>query len=658
MTTTSFILALLLLQPNNAQILLTKKYNPPECTINSSEFWGVCETHFLLVHFLTILVLQTEQHYFDLNHFTEDLLRDMNGYEFPVTLNIQEYFLSGPNEYQTSRNFDESIVDEIGGQNVQPVEYETLAKIKKLSSDSPKGYFIIVWDVATLHRFLDDDYQIVIPDARATYSLHFVFTSSESCPVVKYELRGILRRFWIDYGVVNVIAQTPCSCDHLQVYIYRPFVRSNSSWGVTNIYTLQEINNNFRLITNLLDNLNGVPLSIAVFPRSPTAIRDLPKLLKHNPIYKNITWSKGFVGKDGMILGTLAESLNFDVVLIGDQKRNFGLVYPNGTISGVLCDVAERRAVFAANSRLLANHLTDHVEFTKASSADTLCIVVPKATKIPKWASISKSFTPMTWFLISLTCIACTIFWCWMGSSETVAKASWIVFSILVGAPIKVVPNLGQSFFLIACMVFNIIIIGVIQGSLFTNFSTTMFYADINTLQELDESELPIAMGYWNFIKADSNLLRSLENKTVYKSHDSLDVVAYQRNLSSCESKLYTEFLMKMKYVDQDGLPLLHILLNECLNTFVLANIVPKGSAFLTVFDNVITKTVESGLTIKWNNDVVDSLTIEKMINLNRNRTSLKSFSIYDVQSAFYIIVLGYISSFLLFLCEVLCKNK
>jgi hypothetical protein len=116
-----------------------------------------------------------------------------------------------------------------------------------------------------------------------------------------------------------------------------------------------------------------------------------------------------------------------------------------------------------------------------------------------------------------------------MRSSETVAKASWIVFSILVGAPIKVIPNLGQSFFLTACMVFNIIIIGVIQGSLFTNFSTTMFYADRTTLQELDESELPIAMGFSNFIKADSDLIRSLENKTVYKSHDSLDEICRPR---------------------------------------------------------------------------------------------------------------------------------
>ncbi|KAH0821647.1 hypothetical protein GEV33_001144 [Tenebrio molitor] len=186
----------------------------------------ICETHFLLVDFLTILVLQTEKHKLEINYFTEALLKVMSGYEFPVALKIEEYFLSA-NENQTRRVCDESIVDEVGGHNIKPVEYEKLADIKRLSSDSLKGYFIIVWDVDTLHQFLDDNYQIVIPEARATYSLHFVFTSWDSCQGVKYELSDILRRFWIDYNVVNVIAQTPCSCDSQQVYIYRPFVRKS-----------------------------------------------------------------------------------------------------------------------------------------------------------------------------------------------------------------------------------------------------------------------------------------------------------------------------------------------------------------------------------------------------------------------------------------------
>ncbi|KAJ3637061.1 hypothetical protein MTP99_000546 [Tenebrio molitor] len=651
-----FIFTMLPLLRNNAQISLPSTNNPLECTINSTDFWLVCETHFLLVDFLTILVLQTEKHKLEINYFTEALLKEMSGYEFPVALKIEEYFLSDPNENQTTRNFDESIVDEIGGHNIKPVEYEKLADIKRLSSDSLKGYFIIVWDVDTLHQFLDDNYQIVIPEARATYSLHFVFTSWDSCQGVKYELSDILRRFWIDYNVVNVIAQTPCSCDSQQVYIYRPFVRVGSSWGITNVYTLQEITNNYRLITNLLENFNGFPLNIAVFERVPSAIQDLPKLLNNHPIYKNLSRSKGFAGIDGMILGTLSESLNFDIVVPGNQKRKFGLVLSNRTVTGVLGDVVYRRVVYAANSRFLVDYTVSEIEFTVPNSAEEMCIVVPKAAKLPNWISVMNSFTGLTRFAILLTSIICTMFWYWI-SSKPFAKASWIMFSILLGTPTKLVPRTGQYLFLAACMVFSIIILGVFQGSLFKNYTTTTYYADIDTLEELDQSGLPVAMTVWRFMKADSDLMRRLQNKTIRKYQDSIDSVAYQRNIAMCETKSYLQFLMKTKYVDNDGSPLLHVV-DECLTTFLMGNLMPKGSAFLTVFNNVITKVTEAGLTVKWDNDIVDSLTVEQMINLSRNRTTTKPFTLYDVQSAFYVIILGYISSILLFLYEILYKAK
>jgi hypothetical protein len=112
---------------------------PSGVHISSSEFWEVCETHFLLVEFLTILVLQTEKHKLELNYFTEALLKVMSRYEYPIALKIEEYFLSDPEENETRPICDESIIDELGGHNMKPVEYETLARIKRLSSDSLKG---------------------------------------------------------------------------------------------------------------------------------------------------------------------------------------------------------------------------------------------------------------------------------------------------------------------------------------------------------------------------------------------------------------------------------------------------------------------------------------------------------------------------------------
>ncbi|KAH0819030.1 hypothetical protein GEV33_003761 [Tenebrio molitor] len=259
-----------------------------------------------------------------------------------------------------------------------------------------------------------------------------------------------------------------------------------------------------------------------------------------------------------------------------------------------------------------------------------MCIVVPKAAKLPNWVSVMNSFTGITRFVILLTSIICTMFWYWI-SSKPFAKASWTMFSILLGTPTKVVPRTGQYLFLAACMVFSIIILGVFQGSLFKNYTTTTYYADIDTLEELDQSGLPVAMTVWRFMKADSDLMRRLQNKTIRKYQNSIDSVAYQRNIAMCETKSYLQFLMKTKYVDNDGSPLLHVV-DECLTTFLMGNLMPKGSAFLTVFNNVITKVTEAGLTVKWDNDIVDSLTLEKMINLSRNRTTTKPFTLYDVQ--------------------------
>jgi hypothetical protein len=132
-------------------------------------------------------------------------------------------------------------------------------------------------------------------------------------------------------------------------------------------------------------------------------------------------------------------------------------------------------------------------------------------------------------------------------------------------------------------MVFSIIILGVFQGSLFKNYTTTTYYADIDTLEEIDQSGLPVAMPAWRFVKADSDLMRRLLNKTIPKSEDSIDFVAYQRNIAMCEVKSYAQFFMKTRYVDNDGLPLLHIV-DECLATFLLGTVMPKDSAFFDSF--------------------------------------------------------------------------
>lgn len=66
----------------------------------------------------------------------------------------------------------------------------------------------------------------------------------------------------------------------------------------------------------------------------------------------------------------------------------------------------------------------------------------------------------------------------------------WIV---MLAAPSTLMPyRTIERFLLCGCLVSNVIIAGTFQGSLMQSFSTTSYYKDINTLVDLDNSNLII----------------------------------------------------------------------------------------------------------------------------------------------------------------------
>ena len=462
-----------------------------------------------------------------------------------------------------------------------------------------------------------------------------------------------MKRFWLEHNVVNIIARTPCSCDSTRVYIYRPFVKTKKAWGVTDIYHLEDVVDNLRLIANPLINFNQFPLNVGLFAKVPTSMRDVPKLLQGVSIYQNLSLSQGLVGVDALVLQTLAQTLNFNVNIVGETtKLNYGMALPNGTTTGAIGDVIARRIVISANSRYLTIYETSVLEFTVPSTSDDICVVVPKARKVPRWAAIFKAFSKPTWFLIAFTLAVCVIFGHFLEPSRNWTKSSWMMFSYLMGVPSRTVPHKAQFIFLASCMIFNVILLGIIQGVLFRSFAITSFEPDMNTLEDVDKSGLPIASRILRYISDDSGTVRSLKLKLIPGSKNIFEQMVNYRNVVYCDTRSFLDLMIKTKYVDHEGLPLLHIV-NECFASRRGVNIVQKGSAFLTIFDSTIVRMVEGGLTKKWNRDVVDALVVEKMMALSRNHTKSRPFSLKDVQIAFYVISFGYVLAFLVFVCEV-----
>lgn len=189
-------------------------------------------------------------------------------------------------------------------------------------------------------------------------------------------------------------------------------------------------------------------------------------------------------------------------------------------------------------------------------------------------------------------------------------------------------------------MGFTVIITGVFQGSLVKSFSSDSYYADIDSLEELDHSGLHIATSLDVFHSGNPELMKRLESKRVQLNESSMGRAANIRDVAAVERQEDANLLISTTYKKNDGYPMLH-LMKKCVSSSYLGYIVPKGCPYLNRLSRTINGFAESGLIEKWYEDVMEALMMESLRNSSCSDEELKPFDLEDVQAAFYILILG-----------------
>ncbi|KAJ3652666.1 hypothetical protein Zmor_018611 [Zophobas morio] len=510
-----------------------------------------------------------------------------------------------------------------------PVKVEKMF-VSTIRTDSTNGHIIIARNDKLLLKYL----QI---NPRSIFS-----TSCDFFAIVLMHdpISNILAEIWIQIQVSNILLQ---SCTSGNTYIYLPFNINRTSYIITNEYSP----------ARSLSNFNQFRLHVSIQNRPPTAITKFPRVLQKNPIYANLVQRKDFAGVDGFLLSNLIEHLNLKLDIFGEtgvENVQFGRVFPNGTATGTLALILNHQVHLSANGRFLMDYGTTMVEYTVPYSSDQICAVVPKAEKVPELLILLKSFTLPAWLMIMFIFVICSVIWYLMGTSR---NAWWEVYSLLHGIPVKISPLTKQIPFLVSCMGFNIIIIGLVEGTLYRSLTTVSYYNDINTLEELDQSGLPIAPTFFTFTADTSKVMKNLKQRKVRPTRESiLDIVAYNRSIAKLERKRDIMWVLKTNFVDDEGEPLLHIV-DECFTTFYISFIVPKNSIFLPTFNDVIIKLFESGLTNKWYEDVQFSSFVAKMDDMKVKTETSESISFDEIKAVFYVLLLGLALSLAVFCLEV-----
>lgn len=673
---------LILLQHGCATVEVKQKKISDICHMREVDFWKffywvfkncdhlyletfeTAQTTNIIQEYLNELLLQLTIHKLYKKSFEISRnIRESNG-ETNIINTVEEAFnnfvCENPPE-EPNATLDEVL--EIVSEEKPGNETYLQSKIRSFSVEINYRHILIVHNEEYLLSFLENNWTKVFPKPRGIFALVFVSTEALS----QNAIEKLFTKIWGKYQVLNMVIQQPCTCIYKDLFTFDPYYPKPNGWGLVKKFHIEEAIDNSSAYRRAMNKLNWYPLRISMFSRLPTAVLHFPSYLKENPIYKNLSLSLGFTGVDGMVLKTICERLMLKPINRSEED-DYGYE-SNGKYYSNLGEVADRSLDASFNSRYVEGVGLDVIEYLTPVLNDKFCIIVPKALEVPHYLMIFHCFTWKAWAIIAVTYFSSSVYWFVvrpividlstkkLKSSLSLSFMEVFGLFISISIPIRLVTSSNHRIFFVACMIFNIIIIGTFQGTLVTSFSTTTHYPDIDTLEQFDQSGLYVltaTRGVQTVFGDDgSEFFRNLNGKVkiVPKLKNAFMKIAYERNMASLDRRADAVLKIQMNYTSEDNVELIHIV-KECPRSYHFTYIMPRGSPYVHVFNIIITFLREAGLLLKWNADIVEALVSQVRRKQNVANDKARGFTLNDMKIAFYILLSGYFLATLIFIME------
>ncbi|EZA50867.1 hypothetical protein DMN91_011411 [Ooceraea biroi] len=467
---------------------------------------------------------------------------------------------------------------------------------------------------------------------------------------------------------------------------YNPFAKINDSeWGkieIVNVKTAKQASNILSHLTYYrTKNLNGYELKVGLFERS----QSIKEITKDQPNIASY-YSDIFKGFDETVLNTITEYMNFKVKPIYSMNT-FGYQLSNGTYVGAIGDIVHGRTDICFVTFFVKKYnvnTSEDVEFSTYVEFDRVCVIVPKAPKVPKWLRIYHFFPLSVWVCLMLSHILTYLMWYFLQvfalersicevdkyvmfafRTERTSFLTMVYRSFLLnaGCPQKLPNTNAERILLTGILLANVTLVGIFSGILYNSFAHDMYYPDIDSLRDLDASELPILLSSFSLTDLfDSSDLKStacMQNlrKKLRYGLNAVYNAAYSRNVSGFIRELHYP-IIRDELIDADGGRLLH-LVKECPGEYYLSYLLPKNSILHERINTLIGRLNQAGLPSFWNRRIIQAFVTQKRLNKqnelvqNEKETNgFVPFNLSDVQSSFYMLLIGLLISTIVFLHE------
>uniref|UniRef100_A0A182QPN2 Ionotropic glutamate receptor L-glutamate and glycine-binding domain-containing protein n=1 Tax=Anopheles farauti TaxID=69004 RepID=A0A182QPN2_9DIPT len=515
------------------------------------------------------------------------------------------------------------------------------------------GGYIIYGDLTELTHYA------CLFEPTGTYLL-LANTGDTQSPFERTWLLQLLRRIWFRRGVYRVYVQ---STDAL--YAYDPFrVPENTpEYGA-----LVELGYGEALPRGPPNDFAGYPVRIEVF-RSvySNPVEDGPK-----------TAPLAYTGVDVTARNVFCQALNASVLDVPADRDLFGDRQPNGSFTGALGRLIRRDVDIVFTGFFVKDYSTRAIDFTAGLYSDAVCCLVRKARRIPEALLPLYIFPGDIWALLGLLGLLCACVWCalrWFVAGQVRSTRFWSrqhrlavlfnlprrlrhashrrlmlqlyidAFMLLVSAPYLRFTRSGvERLFLTGLLMVSLIFVSLYQSGLSSVFFNPLYYPDIRTLQQLEETGMEIPVKYRGFIDDVfavnySRLMDSLRGRMrhLQVKESMLARVARLGNIATVTRKT-TLALDNAIYLTTRQLHMVP----ECPRTYMLAYVTPHRSVFGERFNKILLRMVGGGLVDHWIDEARYEWTLRNWrVVQEMLESNFKILTVLDMQFAFYVLAIG-----------------
>lgn len=472
---------------------------------------------------------------------------------------------------------------------------------------------------------------------------------------------------WKNFGLVNIIVLTgTVDSDfifHPIILGYNPFIKNDSH--ATGVLITFDLESNFEgEFDKRFLNMHGYVLNAVMFPY-------------------NISVHPSFLDKPGSIKGGLDLSLrwafesqfNVHFSIHPPRDGKFHGMSIKGTFTGALIDVINNDVDMALNAKLLKWHDTPKIQFLMPRLDTALIIMVKKKDRIEGWKVIFHLFHWQVWaWYVSTTSIMCFISWVLAKICLKVfilsdhygnepSDAVWMVLKSTVSMSVVRLPKLYHDRILMTASLWSsVVIVNLLFGQLFYLIKTKPRTANIDTLQELLESNLPIFTSTESYMSAfdglqNTSLSKLKDRISIRRFTEAEDGHGYPTKITADYALLHssTQFQYQLVVEPSEFTESVHIL-KEFVWQCYLGLYMPIGSVYYKHFYKFSVRIFELGFTIKWMQEYLAFIQ-ESYYRQHPKDLHLKivsdNLTLMDLKLAFLFLFMGLMISTVCFLFEI-----